>query len=367
MRQRIFLTSELKLGGDIQVTVNSFLTSSASKFSINQYIDPSDGQHWDETELSGDERGHHYEYTVNSSSDTVYLYSPFRVFDTETFLFTEGLASLRAEPKFRRFGGSTEEARKIPSSIIQDFSLSVKDFDVFRSRVEGDSGSLKNCSVSLETMQEIVKNYHAELTAGNKALIALRKAQAEVEGNDTYQAAHHALSLFRDLQRQVSERTKHVNDMHKIFLKSTSDEISIARMQGTIDTQSAASSQLLGVDVALETRKIEAKLKFALNGTTEKFHLGRLSDELSLLKPYFRQLDSVSVDKQQRLVIELVGIQLILSEEGVIAEGTPEAIYRYFNREIPASDDDAISKLDGHRTSGLFVMNSDLGDSEIIE
>lgn len=111
---------------DPPVEIEFVLTKLMNRFSRNRYIDPSDGEEYDEKDLTPLEKGHVYRY--RRDVDCVRVRMPYRVMDSETAKLLNGCRSFRViQPAV------SQNPRLIDklTTCLQDFSLSSDDFRTF--------------------------------------------------------------------------------------------------------------------------------------------------------------------------------------------------------------------------------------------
>lgn len=145
---------------DPAIEIEWIPTKSMSRFSKNRYIDPLDGEEYDENDLTPLEKGHVYRYRLDAG--TVRINCPYRVVDQEC----AGVLS-----KLRSFTVSSPSVSQNPRLIQQvtnclnNFSLSSEDFANFTRqaqalgwRVEKDEVDVGLLMSDLTSMEHRILN-----------------------------------------------------------------------------------------------------------------------------------------------------------------------------------------------------------------
>lgn len=120
---------------EIPLLIRCHRSGYLSKVHALSFLDPTDEEAYDETQLSEIERGNVYRYAAVGSG-RVLVSMPYKVFDSSAFLMVGEYESLRAEPPYSIPAntlptGALRNVALNPGIIWQRFSLSSGDFEDF--------------------------------------------------------------------------------------------------------------------------------------------------------------------------------------------------------------------------------------------
>ena len=164
---------------EIPLLIRCHRSGYLSKVHALSFIDPTDGEAYDDTQLSEVERGNVYRYAAVGAG-RVLVAMPYKVFDSGAFLMVGEYESLRAEPPYSIPlntipAGALRNIALNPGLIWQRFSLSSGDFEDFmRCGLQLEWGFHRGI-VSVEALSAkatVIQNEAKAVLSGVEALTA---------------------------------------------------------------------------------------------------------------------------------------------------------------------------------------------------
>src|SRR5574343_199594 len=125
----------LNENGDWPVEIHCLKSQDLGKDVEYHYVDPEDGEEWDENQLSATERGLFMRVLTAPGRDVV-ISLDYRLMDFQLAVQLAGLHSFRPlDPHLFTGAYANERLLRKPMVALQRFALSQDDFVVFRDRV----------------------------------------------------------------------------------------------------------------------------------------------------------------------------------------------------------------------------------------
>ena len=333
--------------GNGPIVVRSVLTDSTSEMSFLKYIDPADGEEYCPSTLSSVAKGHIYSYQQAGASRFL-IKNAIRCFDWETAQLVKSLTSFENGPDAQRLHPSAASNKKLQLATTYSFYLSEEDLSIFQLRVEAmDSGPgvLNNLAVSVPEYLKALRELSVEVLTVHESLVDLRSAQAAVESRESAEAATASLLSFCALRDQLRASQHTVWGMAERLVVKEGSEHERMDAEQLVKDLTVRCTQLLAIQTYREAQVIEAARRKAAGEKEDGLHVGRLRDELLILKKFFPQLKYVNVDvdpeQGEVLKLSIADVVLNFSTSQVWGEGNLNSLGPIFGEgvDLDVADD----------------------------
>ena len=309
-------------------------TTSAGKYSWNEYLDPEDKVPFYKEDLTPQERGHFYLWK-KTREDRVLVYTPYRIMDVEAASAFKGLRSyLSVAPYITSW--LPRKLLKKPSTALQNFSLSQEDFDTFVGIAEQNSWVLEkdevdcgNLRSEVSSLVVVVDGLIERVTDHREKHCSLRST----EKIDTDDKLSDVLKTFSSMRRGVQEVKEERVRLVKVLdrLKEEVDRrTDIVLAESAFDKLSSAIASMNQLNFDRFEREAVHKHMVCTGQSEDKIpsFIRPLAEELEELSSYYKSLRFIKGEGTET-VVDLPGIKIRFTEDEIRVEGDMAALKPY--------------------------------------
>lgn len=319
------------------ITVLCHPTSTTSRWSRNDFIDPVDGEAWDENDLTPVERGHTYLWKEDSEA-WVHVYMPYRIMDAETASLVRGFKTyMSTAPFVTGKQHALDKFTRNPKSCLQSFKFTRDFFSSFKARVEELGGLLEKDEIDVESFVRDIQETRSKAQDMSQTISSLRETFCSGSGIslDTKEAKDQALKAFAASRESIVELTE-----ERAVLAKTLDRLSKEYGNETSYVEANEWFTMLNTEIDTLRRtdfgrlEREAIHKHRVDSgevqrTTRPATLMSLGSELSTLQQYYPSLQKLIVSGDN-ISFEIPGLKIMLLSDGSIkVSGDPAVLKPY--------------------------------------
>ena len=317
-----------------EVVLNTFVTpnvevhmrwsGTSGQLGTNKYLDPDDGDEWEEQDLSMAERGHVYRYAHERNGGLVVVIMPYRCFDFATY------KQVKVYPSFTPYGslwgGGPMHVRTKPYQTKQTFALREDDFNTFRNTASALGWTFIAGLVDTDSVVEAVVGATRMLTGFTEAARALRtdilglrtaSNAAETEGCSvrltelTRQLSDDVYGASMTVQAALARAEEH----QSLLAANDSLRIAVAKRSFELARETAQVVDLYALRTAL------ANVYAAQRGEAVQNLAAPLSVELGRVQSLYPVTRILSSNMRNELIVDLGTAKVVFDGGSYIIEG----------------------------------------------
>jgi len=330
------------------ILTRGVLTRRTGQFSRNLFMDTENPEEaFYEDDLTELEKGHIYLYKVIKDAG-VYLFSPYRIFDSESAKLVHGLRSFRQHPPNLMPASCPTGSPRNKKMCLQNFSLSFADFETFKSRVTEKDGLVELDEVDIEKLLASIAKLLLVATSQIELAGLLRNGISDgeypVDSDELLQAALDDYSNIRlNMSRMRESKVKIAKELGRLAEEDgarTNFILATSRM----DEADSAIQSLQDMDLDRFEREAIHKYKVGTGKATEgrPSYIRSLGEEFVALSKYFSALKHLSVDGET-IMVKLGSVSIVLSPDEVRIDGDIGTLKTY-TTGIQVSDKPKITR-----------------------
>jgi hypothetical protein len=327
----------LNIRADPYIKVMCHPTSNTNRWSINEFIDPTDEEVWDENDLDSIERGHVYMWKEDADA-WIHIFMPYRVMDEETGNLIKGIKTYRSTAPFvtgKQY--ALDKFAKSPKSCLQTFRFTREFFSLFSKRVEELGGILEKDEIDVPSLISHIQSTRDTVKSVGEEVSNLRDLYCSATGVDMSkkEKLSETLEEFSFVRSQISS-VKKERTLIIVTLDRLKQEIrrktAYTEAKEWFDTFSTELSNLERTDFErLEREAIHKHRRDAgeVSLTARPPTLMALVTEISNLKQYYPSLQKLTVSGED-ISLKLPGLEItLLSDGSVKVTGDPAVLKPY--------------------------------------
>ena len=334
-------------GFECAVEVTEPLT--LSKFATHSYIDPSDGQYWDENELDDYTKGK--VVTFSETPTGFQLRLPYRHMCSELarVIHVARLTTYMSVGELRT-AAPTERMKRSTKTARRDFSLSRMDFERFRREAATNGWLVRDGSVDIDQFQVKVGELEGEIRAFSRnmadfrARVCLGSVGDLVVTTEVAEAAHDQITNFisqiGEFSRSRGKLAKVVSELANEYRRERDTQLAGQAMEGLNKLlESLQSSDSISFDRM--RREVDSRLRQANPHDAGRRTLSLrldLSAELGALKEHFPSLRYLTVSSDSTLHVEVAGVRISFGKGTIKVTGDLEGLERYKQERTVSTD-----------------------------
>lgn len=326
---------------DPPIDIQWVVTKNMNRFSVNRYVDPTDGLEFDEQDLSPLEKGHVYQW--KPEGDLVAIHTPYRVVDLESAGLLAGLPSFRT-----RDPGISKTippiTRRYPSTALQDFTLSKREFQLFQGAAQEKGWVLERDEVDLEALLNDTHQRIEQCSQIQRDCSDARLEWCAVTTPITEQEMQQAIELFRSIRNRLQElypaRSALATRLDRLN-REIGRKADYIRAEATIDQLNGMMRELEQQPFDRFEREVAHRYRVGQDIPTSVGHVRPLEQELRELGGYHPALRYIR-GEGDNVIFELPGLAIRVTPTSILVKGDPAILRPHTNAK--AAGEEGVSR-----------------------